>query len=245
MLENVLYFIIIFLFIQFIFAPLLIWKQQKLPTKYHLLPLSREELERRSDSIYQALGLQITDLGYHYIDSAYFQLQQTETLFSIYRHPVHTSMVSLVSITNPNTPRNLYIAVSQLFDDDTLLEVINSSIAGVYPKSPRKAAFRYPEIKDISELVTITETIMRQYLHSKNPIPLPEGTELSLIERFLNEEQEELIERGYIQSNTTDEGKSLTLKGAYLMTWKLLWPLKQLLSYRELHHTKQILQGEK
>ena len=231
---------IYFLFMFFV-MPILVLKQNRMAGEYKLPPLAADKVERTTDEEFKAYEKDILKNGFRYVVSSQFTLQKTKTLFSLYVHDTKRLTILLTSIKNPDVNHLQYVEVAQLFDDDTLLSVMNSPMASVYPKTPRKVAFRYPKIKKISRLVKITEQILEEYLSTKKAVALPEGKELKLIERFFNEEQQELVERGYLSPQVVQTERMLTLKGAYLMTWKLLWPIKQIFSYLDLKHSQDVL----
>jgi hypothetical protein len=100
---------------------------------------------------------------------------------------------------------------------------------------------RFPEVTEVAHLVDITERIIENYLSSKVAVALPKGRELEMIEQLLNKELGELIAKGYVKDNVKNNLRSLTIKGAYLMIWKILWPVKQIREYKDLAFSKKIL----
>ncbi len=237
MLENLFYFIIIF----YIITPLVVRTKQRIPEIYKLHPLTLEEFSLKIDDTYKAKDEHIRKSGCIYCTSAYFSTMKTETIFSIYHHPTYSFTISLVSILNPNVPPLLYMEVSQLFDDNTILNLTNSPLIGAFPKSPRKKTFHYPEINDIDTLIEKTNLIVNHYLTSKKPVTITQGEELKEIEYLMNEELREVMDKGYIERTSTNGVRMLTFKGTYLMTWKMMWPFKQLFTYKERYFSQQIL----
>ena len=232
----------IYLGFMYLGMPLLVLKQNSMPAKYTLSPFSTEE-ENTLDEEFKAYDQDILDNGFHHIVSSQVKHQKTTTFFNLYIQHTKKLSILLTSIDNPNVKKLQYLEVTQLFSDDTLLSVMNSSVASFYPESPRKVGFRYPKVKKVSQLVQIIEYILEEYLSNKTAISLPEGEELKLLERFFNEEQQELIDKGHVSPKIVQEERMLTIKGAYFMTWKLLWPVKQILAYRELAHAQSILKN--
>jgi len=239
MLENILYFILIFYSI----TPLFVYAKQKFPKNYILHPLSREALLPMADEAFRQQDKEIGQNGFTLAVSAYFQLQQTKTLFLLYRHPHYPLSLMLVHISNPNTATLSYLESTHIFEDHTFLNVNNSHLAGGFPKSHRKVSLYYPEITSVEELVTVSRKIADRYFYDKKPIALPKGEEMQMIERYMNEELQELVDKGYLKRGTNSDERGITLKGAYLFTWKLLWPFKQLIFHKTRQHAQQILQG--
>ena len=239
MLENMLYFILIFYSI----TPLFVYAKQKFPRDYILHPLPKETLLLMTDETFRQQDKEIGQNGLTLAVSAYFQQQQTKTLFLLYRHPRYPLSLMLVSISNPNTATLSYLESTHIFEDHSFLNINNSHLTGNFPKSHRKVSLHYPEITSAEELVTVSRKIVDHYFYEKKPVALPEGEEMQMIEHYMNEELRELVDKGYLKKEASSNERGITLKGAYLFTWKLLWPFKQLISYKVRRHAQQILQG--
>ena len=221
--------------------PLLILAQNKLPAHYKLEPLDEKTFFSESATDFQSLFDEIKSNGFRYVASSILTQQETQTRFSLFVHNEKKLSILLTQISNPNVSTVLSFEVGQLYDDDTMLDVVNAPIAGAYPKSSYKVTFRFPEITTVKELVQAAERIAKGYLSTKTAVTLEPGQEFKKISELLNKEQNELIEKGYVQPDIQNDQRSLTLKGAYFMTWKMLWPVKQILAKKELAFADKIL----
>lgn len=241
MFNFIFYIVGIIFIIKYIGMPLIIWLNNKVLGRYKLIPIPEEEFLQRSNYIYKSLFNEVKRNKFRYIASCNLYQQKTNIKFSIFTNNEKRLSALVTQITAPNVPSITYLEVNQLFDDNTILNIQNSPIIGVYPESHRKVTFRFPEVKSFSNLVDIIELISYDYFSSKKSIALPEGEELNIIEQFLNEEQRELINKGYFQKSVHDNLRGLTLFGAYMFTWKMLWPIKQIREKRELTFSQKIL----
>lgn len=241
MLDYLLYIAGTILIVMYGAFPLLMRSQQKFPEQYDLVSFPVDEFLSESDESFKSLSSQISASGFHPVAASAFNHQSTDTRFLVFVHDEKKISILLVQITAQNIPINLYIDISQLFNDNTVLNIMNSPMPEAYPKSSIKVSFRFPEVTEVAPLIEITERIIKHYLSSKTAISLPKGEELKAIEKFLNDELAELISKGYVQNSVQNHLRSLTFKGAYLMTWKFLWPIKQIRESRELAFAKKIL----
>ncbi len=223
-------------------APLLVYRQNKLPERIKLDSVPAETILQKVGEHFREPVEEAEANGFRYVDASEFVTQpSTQTYFMLFVHDEKKLSLLLIEIANPNVPAEVYFEINQLYDDDTILDVLNASMDSAYPPSPRKAMFRFPEVRTVSELAAVTEKIIASYLSSKTSVTFPEGKELETIARLLSEEQDELIEKGYFQKEADAGLRGLTLKGAYLLTWKLLWPVKQIRQVRNKAFAKKIL----
>jgi len=241
MIETLLYIVGIGFVGMYGLAPLLVYSQNGQPERFRLDSIPKESVLEETEEHFHALAQQIEVNGFGYIAASAFSMQQTTTHFMLFGNEEKRLYIMLTQISNPNVPTEVFTEISQLFDDDTVIDVLNASMDPAYPPSPRKVMFRFPEIQEVSELVAVTEKIIASYLSSKRAVTFPKGRELETIARLLNEEQDELITKGYLKNEARDGIRGLTLKGAYLMTWKLLWPIKQIRQSRNRAFAQKIL----
>lgn len=217
--------------------PLLVYTKVKLPKPYAFIPLNEDLFLAKQNNKFKLLVFEINKNHFNCIACSSFKNQETYTSFSIFVHPDKTFYLLLTEIKNPNVPTLLYLEVYQLFDDYTSISIINSPIMGAFPKSSHKVILRFPKVIEVSELLATSEKIIHNYLSSKIPISLNKGEELEMMGKFLDEEQQELMDKGYVQNNK----RNLTLKGAYSMTWKMLFPIKQIRNFIDLAFAQRIL----
>jgi hypothetical protein len=79
-------------------------------------------------------------------------------------------------------------------------------------------------------LLALAEKLILGNKKNEQKITFTRGSEFEAVETYLNRELNELVKKGWVQSRTGAGGRHLTVKGALLMTWKLVWPIKQILN---------------
>src|SRR6218665_1650855 len=114
---------------------------------------------------------------------------------------------------------------TQLYADDSVLSIHNATQLPVYPELPYKRAIRLPGIRDAHALLQAALKLREQA--SGTRAAMTAGDEVQRAEDFLNREHQDLLHQAYFAKHLRPDGlRGLTLKGAYLMSWKLLWPTR-------------------
>lgn len=134
-----------------------------------------------------------------------------------------------------------YIEFTQGYENGSVLNVSNSSVAGVYPDSPGRLGFRFPDINDAQALLAIILKLRGRHKVGDKQMALPKGQEFAIMESYLNAELDELAQRGWVGKDDGKGERRLTVKGAVMMTWKLGWPVKQILNKRDLARSERAL----
>ena len=114
------------------------------------------------------------------------------------------------------------------FGAKAVLSVSSAPLPSVFPAWQRKISFRFSTCKGVADLHEHFQRI-RAKTDLGQRTPVPPGQRLAQLESFLNQEQGHLIERGYFAPVARRGKRHVTLKGAYLMTWKMAWPSKPIL----------------
>ena len=149
--------------------------------------------------------------------------------FSIYNNVDKKIACSL--ITAHGGPVNTtHIEFTQMYKNGSVLNVSNASMINVYPKSDSRLSYRFPQINDFDQLLALAEQLIHSSKQTEEKITFTRGCEFQAIESCLNRELNELIEEGWVQSNVVTGNRRLSVKGALLMTWKMLWPVRQVLN---------------
>jgi hypothetical protein len=126
-----------------------------------------------------------------------------------------------------NVKKNEYIDFTSTFLDMTCLEVYNCSLLGHYPKRPYKESYRYPKVKDAATLYKATVAFKQQT--DKPPYPIKTSDELiQHIVKMDKREADFLAELGYCSFEEENRSRALTLKGAFILTFKNLFPIVQI-----------------
>lgn len=129
-----------------------------------------------------------------------------------------------------------YVEFISRFDDPSLrvITTSNPQILGSFPVVPEKRSYRCPQIQDLGRLHRLHQRLVeangpgaRQYLRIDDEFA-QDG--LSYLAAVLHETLEEQVSTGYLQRYPSESIYRPTLRGALLMTWAQLWPMKGVLN---------------
>ena len=123
-----------------------------------------------------------------------------------------------------------HIEFTQMYKNGTVLNVSNASMINVYPKSRMRLSFRLPSVKNVAQLLSLANKLIDANKQDEEKITFARGREFETVEDYLNRELNQLVKAGWVQSTVVEGNRRLTIKGALLMTWKMLWPVKQIIN---------------
>jgi hypothetical protein len=124
-----------------------------------------------------------------------------------------------------------YIEVISLFRDGTLVQTNNCSVLGSFPRKAGVHTVQLPQVRDIGLLVRIHRVRTEPFGGiSERKLRLDEefrGDARAYLAACMREELERQIPTGYMFLSEAEGLFRPTWKGAFLMTWKQLFPFKQ------------------
>jgi hypothetical protein len=139
-----------------------------------------------------------------------------------------TAMAQFAISSLPRGPQRVpTIMFSTKFPDGS--SVITTTFSEpIYPPDPRVAAISLPDLRDATLLWEIHRRRRERLAPGAIGVPVPQGREI----QALADENAKLLARvaaaGYLTLDADGERYRPTWKGACLMSWKLLPPLRQL-----------------
>lgn len=221
---------LVFLLFMYVAGPLIVWRLQRSPAEFKFLRLKDNSILNMISPLCEERDKALRKAGFHLAGSASMMMGNGQTYFSAYRSP--EQIMALLIAMKGGDKHLTYVEFIRQQADQSVTIVSNSSMGSVFPDSARKRNLRFPEVEDIRELLALAQKIFTR-LHADMPVQaFPAGKELEAIEQFLQRESEALVERGWYRPVVVDGYRRLSLQGAFAMTWRLLWPMRQLLQRR-------------
>lgn len=242
-LKWILGILVIYFSVQYVVGPVMVYINQRLPIKYKFVLLDPTTFLSERDEVFRSLHEEIINNGFRYVGSAEMLQSHSSMYFSIYYSDEKKITSTLVTAEVAHNPTTTQIEFTQIYDDGTLLSVNNNSVIGVYPEWKIKEAYRFSNVNDFTGLLAIADKIISVRKRHQIAVPMEEGKEFETIEQHLNEELKRLIHLGWVSSKLTENGYNLTPKGAVLMTWKMCWPIKSIISAIDSYKSKKVLSG--
>ncbi len=228
------------LILLYLLAPLLIKKLQKLPARIKFEPHDEKEFLLSRDDEFHELASQVRTLGFSYIGSSFMEDSHTETNFSLFSNEEDKTTAMVVSMVS-DVKSITYIEFTQIYKNGSMLDVSNAQEVPVYPKMDLKMAVRYSEIKDPEELYKIFKKIKKSLKNADEPVTYEKKAGFSTVEEFMAKESDMLVIFGYCDPYIDDGKRALTMKGAYLLTWKSLFPGKKINALLDKAYSKKVL----
>lgn len=240
--EWVILGIVIFLGIQYLLGPIIVLWSQKIPEKYSFKLLESQTFLAERTPTFIELHEKIQDRDFDYIGSSELIMSNSSMYFSIYNN--FDKKIACTLVTAQSVPVNTtFIEFTQMYKNGFVLNVSNAPVINVYPKSESRLSFRFPMVNDFEKLLTLAEKLINSNKKNDEKITFTRGNEFKAVESYLNRELSELIERGWVQSKAIAGNRRLTIKGALLMTWKMLWPIKQIINKIDISHSKRAIES--
>lgn len=222
-------------------GPLLIWKIQRIPARIRFKPHDEASFLESRDAQFQALDADIRALGFAYLGSSFMRDTQTEANFSLYTHPSDQSCAMVVNMAS-KIKSLTYVEFTQMYADGSLLSVSNVDMPSTYPRMQMKIGARYPDVHRSEELYARFRALRSGLDNTARPVPYSTEEGFRLIEDFMDMESDHMVELGYCHPQVDADGRRrLTLKGAYLLTWRSITPGKPLVDWLDKRRSGRLL----
>ena len=123
-----------------------------------------------------------------------------------------------------------YVEFSTRYEDGRMIDTNNSAALDAFRAVPEKTVNKFPTVEDPLELYALHQEIMREFAPSARKVLPDEGAELDYLANVLIEDYERQCRLGMLYLDPAAAAYRPTMKGALLMTWGLLPPMKQVRS---------------
>jgi hypothetical protein len=179
---------------------------------------------------------------------------QTFLVMLINRSTGDRAMVTVINSTNPKALSTvMYLEFSTRFVTGECFDTLNAPTLSAFQNGPKNTKTRVPSVQDPHTLYQIHRWVMNQKAPAASKITCRDGEEgdhlksvliESYNERVLDfrwqdssswqdayyrtmiiESYDEQVRFGRLKLNAGEAVYQPTIKGAYLMTWGMLWPL--------------------
>ena len=141
--------------------------------------------------------------------------------------------VAIYATVNGETQlKSTHVEYVSRYRDGRVLGTSNCSVLGCFAKIPGFETAHFPRVQDLHQLYRLHTERCRQAAPTGQRINRLDdefGGDGSLyLSTVMGEEYARQVPVGYLRLNADSEHYRPTIKGACLMTWKSLWPVKQL-----------------
>lgn len=230
------------LFIQYVIGPILVWTSQKFPSEYRFNLLDNERFLSERSPVFMQLHNKIISNRFEYIGSSELVQDNSSLYFSIYNN-YELKLACTLSSAESLAINTTQIEFTQMYSNGSVLNVNNTPLFDIYPPTDRKLSFRFPDINNFNQLLKIALKLIKCEKRGEERTTLERGKEFATIEDHLNNELRYLIKKGWVSDKVKNKQRKPSITGAILITWKLCWPIKQILNHLDTTRSKEALEN--
>lgn len=237
-----------FLALSYIGLPLLILFTQKMQARPKFVPIDPSNVPPDVTRYFASVVPELEKDGFRVAASLGMPNQMPNVrvflVMLINRGAGDKAMVTLMSTDNGST--TLYTEFSTRFDDGQCFDTLNSPTLSSFQAGPQDTKTRVPSVQDVHLLYQIHRWAMSRKRPSGSKITYRDGEAIDYLQRVMIESYDEQVRFGRLKLESAGAGLSAplppvvpdakkldsgegvyrpTVKGAYLMTWGLLWPV--------------------
>jgi hypothetical protein len=127
---------------------------------------------------------------------------------------------------------NFHVWISSRFRDSAVVMVSNSTHVSSFPPRPGFTTGRFPGVRDAARLYRLQQAMVERSGLTDKAFRLDEefgGNAAAYQSASSFEELQDAARAGYMELSPEGDTYQPTWKGAFLMTWRQLWPAKLIL----------------
>ena len=148
---------------------------------------------------------------------------------------------AIVAAVQSKVAGTCYMEFCTEFRDATELCTNNSKELQGFVKTPGKSMFQFPAVSDASLLYQAHTYLRNAHFGNRTVALNGVGEEVKYLETALTKDLVKQAELGYYYLNRSGTKFRPTLKGAALMTWRLMWPIGTIRKILQRHAARGIL----
>lgn len=238
MLETLAYVLGGYIAIMHLAGPLIVLRKNRFPCSCDLSPLAWPDTLEAGGQRFRECHGEMVSLGFVPVAASNFGLPHSSTPFIIYRSD-EDPVVATLMFNRSGASEHVVVDFTQRYTGGHHLSLTNVKIPDIYPRWEMKQLYRLPGCADIPELFLRFQRLRRRKALGEHA-SVPPGKELEIVKAFINAEWLHLCNIGFLQRECAAGTRSLTLRGAYSATWKLLAPWRWLLGVRDQANAKRL-----
>jgi len=192
----------------------------------------------------------LTAEGFEFLETILLPdlMPNVQTLFAMYVNRANADMaMSAIIVAQSGVDGELktcYVEFVRRYDDGVVVQTNNSSELNAFKTMPDEFTTKFWEEQDIRRLYALHQRLADRFRQRGQPINRFDTEYRGDTARFvahavIEETFRDQIGTGYLTE--TPSGFRATPKGAWLMTWKELWPIKRIRRWREKRSAEHLL----
>lgn len=196
------------------------WRTEPFDAQRHRVPAATSEFLQHNVAALLAMGFrQAGDLVH--------RGATTDTRLALLAHPDGAAATVAVFTTREGA-RVPMVEFSALLSNGVMLDVSNAPSAPIFVHRADHVIHRFPEVLDATRLYRIFQRILERDFRSPTLTQPDVSDPVRYIKTATEREYLRQVETGYYRLDDASGQYATTLKGAYMMAWKLMAPIKQI-----------------
>ena len=236
----------------FVWAPVLIFLTNRMASKpratrfeaeRNSLPPVAAEFFANAGAVLAAEGFD--DAGMYFLPNTAPKVEGL-VLLGVNRQTSDYALVAALYATiNEDTQlKSTHVEFVTRFNDGRVLGTSNASVLGCFAKIPGFETVHFPGLADLHQLYRLhVERCRRDAPNTQRVNRLDrefDGDGERYLSTILAEEFGRQVGVGYLRLESGGDRYRPTVKGACMMTWRLLWPVKQLRAASRTRHAARL-----
>lgn len=120
-----------------------------------------------------------------------------------------------------------YVEFSTRYDNDHCVDTLNSSELSAFQQGPQNIRTQVPSVTDVDELYRLHQFKMKNSGITGRKVLYEPGHAVEYLLKYaIKKGYDEQVTKGWLRYDAAEDCYRATIKGAYLMTWGLLQPIK-------------------
>jgi hypothetical protein len=221
--------ILVLLFILLVLPPLVVWGlvgEDESP-HFDVYDPSQHVVPHEVTTFLLQNVAALTAEGFTHVADLYRQHGQLTTRIAFLQHAEGATATVAVVASQQGTA-NAMVEFTAELSGGRIFDVNNVSTAPIFAPRPLHEAYRFSQVRDPHRLYRIFRALLRRRFGSSTLQPRDLSDPARFLAQSYNIEHRWQVEAGYQRFDAKARRFRPTLKGAFLMTWKLMPPIAQL-----------------
>ena len=163
--------------------------------------------------------------GFRQVGDLVHRGPRSTTRVVLLTHPDDDLVATVVVVTGDRGSSATMVEFSAELVTGTVFDVNNSGLSS-FPRTPDHVTYRFPSVRDPERLYRIAQALLRRDFGSAAIRPRDINDPAAFLKEATDREYRRQVRTGYFRIDERTGRYSTTLKGAYLMAWKLMFPFK-------------------
>ena len=226
----------------YLVIPLIVWQKMRPSAAWQMEPYDAAQHGNvaRASAFLTTNAQPLTDLGFRQVGDLVHRGAMSTTRVAVLTHPDGIVATIVFMITNQGSMVQMVEFTAQ-FTSGTVLDVNNSgALPGFAPRADH-VVYRFPEVRDASRLYRVFQALLRRDFGSSSLVQPDLSDPAAFLKVATEREYRRQVESGYYRFDQATGRYGQTLKGGYLMAWKLMFPVKQIRRALLAQRTRDVL----